>query len=671
MRRAACLRLAVLLAVLACVGVSEAAVAAPQGQVQFYSENSPSTDQYWIGATQQERDWLVAHYKRTRSYTPFFDQFTSWFPNAWVYKDAYAVYKPGAGEPEAGAVPETYMLHSSATPSAANRLYIPFNCGSGCPQYAADITNPAWRSYWISQAQTWVNRGSGYKGIFVDDVNLESKVSDSTGNENVSIYNFQGQLVTESMWQDAMADFMEEIRAAFPAKELVHNQVWFFAGGETNPEVRRAIAAADVIEVERGHNDPGIDTLGEYDALARWIEYVHSVGKKAVLDNQHSGRKEWALANYLLTNAGEDFFGHPDQAVPDNWWSPGWDADLGAASAGRSDWFNTVMRPFASGVAAARKPGAGGSAGFVINESKVHGAVRSADGSISMFGGLPLGSASTSPDLSSPGAGRLDLFARATDGTLRHRYWQRSGLWYRDWSAEENHGGFVQHFTKPDSTWRDSQRLDVIVTGQNGTVYQKYWTPSGWSAFVSLGGTLAGSPAATWWRRPDNTPQLNLIGRGSDNRLTQRYWNNGWSYWGAFGGPVVTGDPEIVSWGNNRLDVFANGADGLLYHRWYTGAWSAWETLGPAQASGVTAAVPAANRLVLFARSAQNKLVERTFDSAGWSGWTEASDRTIDVRPAAVSTRPAGAQRFATLDGNLADSMYLAPGEGAVAKGKP
>ena len=47
----------------------------------------------------------------------------------------------------------------------------------------------------------------------------------------------------------------------------------------------------------------------------------------------------------------------------------------------------------------------------------------------------------------------------------------------------------------------------------------------------------------------------------------------GWAAVGAVGdqfeymGGVIVGDPAVVSWDHDRLDVFVIGTDGALYHK--------------------------------------------------------------------------------------------------------
>src|SRR4029077_18757723 len=102
-----------------------------------------------------------------------------------------------------------------------NRLYIPFGCRNGsCPQQADDIGNPAYRAWWIAQARTRV--GKGYRGLFVDDVNLALKVGDGTGLAVPPRDARLGRAMTVTDWRQYMAEFTEQIRAALPGIEIVH-----------------------------------------------------------------------------------------------------------------------------------------------------------------------------------------------------------------------------------------------------------------------------------------------------------------------------------------------------------------------------------------------------------------------------------------------------------------
>src|SRR5689334_9979399 len=92
-----------------------------------------------------------------------------------MYQDSYAIYV--SGDPRATAHP-AWILHDDQ----GNPLYIPWGCSAGtCPQYAADFGNPDFRADWIAQAASALAGGT-YRGLFIDDVNLDWRVGDSWGN---------------------------------------------------------------------------------------------------------------------------------------------------------------------------------------------------------------------------------------------------------------------------------------------------------------------------------------------------------------------------------------------------------------------------------------------------------------------------------------------------------
>src|SRR6185312_9064147 len=103
----------------------------------------------------------------------------------------------------------------------------PWGCADGaCPQYAADIANPTFRAWWIAQAQTNLSNGN-YKGLWIDDVNMNFDVADGAGNPVAPIDAATGAPMTWSAWRNYVAQFLTQIRQAFPAREIVHNAVWY------------------------------------------------------------------------------------------------------------------------------------------------------------------------------------------------------------------------------------------------------------------------------------------------------------------------------------------------------------------------------------------------------------------------------------------------------------
>ena len=87
------------------------------------------------------------------------------------------------------------------------------------------------------------------------------------------------------------------------------------------------------------------------------------------------------------------------------------------------------------------------------------------------------------------------------------------------------------------------------------------------------------------------------------------------------GGICVT-QPEAVSWGPNRLDVFVIGTDSALYHKWWNGATGGrrsratkpWEA--SARPPRVTAWGP--NRLDVFVTGTDSALYHKWWDGGNW-----------------------------------------------------
>lgn len=330
------------------------------GKVRFVLRMDETYDQYVDTADQARKNWFNEKFWRMEVFTPNFDvnkNHVSWYPNGWVYSDSYAI-KRG----DDAVARDAYILRDTG----GKRLYLDYQCGSegGCPQYAADITNPAFRKDWIANLTAALAKG--YRGAWIDDVNLDMKVTDIAGNPSSTPYSPSlGRVITAADWRKAMATFMEEVRAAVPAdKEILHNSLWFNGrdydnGAAYYPEVERQIKAADYINVERGVNDGGL-TGGSWvwslTTLHAYMDKVHALGRGVVIDarNTTTAEREYSLANYLLISNGRDAVGDMSQ-TPDNWWR-GWDTDLGQPTAGRYGWQGLLRRDFAGGIALVNEP---------------------------------------------------------------------------------------------------------------------------------------------------------------------------------------------------------------------------------------------------------------------------------------------------------------------------
>lgn len=354
-RLVAALTLVGILVVVAAIVPSQAAAQQP-GEVNLQLNASSEFDSVLSSASPADQEFMQQNYWRMRGYAPFFNQALGWAPPAHFYKDLYALYRNDAKDEVLMTAHPDWVLRDAN----GNRLYIQFACGGGsCTQYAADIGSPAFREHWINDAKTTL--GLGYAGIFVDDVNMEMKVSDGNGDFVRPIDPRTGQPMTDEDWRRYVAEFTEQIRGAMPDAEIVHNSLWWM--DRDDPYVQRQVAAADYVELERGFSDTGIVGGGGqwgYETYLSYVEWLHSQGAGAVYEPQdlddHS--RMFELGSYFMVSNGNDSITTDYETNPDEWWT-GWETDLGAPKGERREWKGLLRRDFANGTVLVNQPEAG------------------------------------------------------------------------------------------------------------------------------------------------------------------------------------------------------------------------------------------------------------------------------------------------------------------------
>ena len=323
------------------------------GVVQFVRSTNDSLNLYLTAPNLSVQDWLRGNFWRMLVYSPYFDNKLSWYPNGWVYLDSYAIYTSSA---LGNQHPEWILKDASG-----NRLYIPWGCSDGtCPQYAGDISNAGFREWWMAQAAQLLSHG--YKGLFIDDVNMEFRVGNGAGAFVHPIDPNTGLPMKWNAWRQYMATFMTEVRNAFPNIEIAHNAIWYAGPSgvrDMDPSIQQEIAAANYINIEAGVNDPGLtggDGQWSLNALLEYIDRLHAAGKGAVLDGVplDAAGQEYALANYFLISSGSDALGN-NTATPANWWK-GFGVNLGAPLAVRTTWNGLLRRDFSNGIAVVNPP---------------------------------------------------------------------------------------------------------------------------------------------------------------------------------------------------------------------------------------------------------------------------------------------------------------------------
>ncbi|MDH3511663.1 MAG: putative glycoside hydrolase family 15 protein [Gammaproteobacteria bacterium] len=323
------------------------------GQVLFFVDAKSDFDAWTQNPSDSQKQFMSEHYYRMQTYSPYFDNRLEWYPNAWAYKDAMAI-KPAWS---------VYSEHPDwvLRDSNGNQLYVRWGCSNGtCPQYAADIGNPDFRNWWINGAARLVNQ-LGYAGIWVDDVNLDWRISNGQGQIVIPVDPRTGKLMTLADWRRYFAEFMEELRAALPDAEIAHNTIWY---ADYDGFVERQWRAADYINFERGISDGGITQgTGKYgfETFLNAVKKAHSLGRHIILDDDDdAGTKErdYELGFYFLINDGGDLIGADgdrSRMNPDSFWD-GYNTNLGAPV---GDWYKSgglFKRDFTCGAVVVNQP---------------------------------------------------------------------------------------------------------------------------------------------------------------------------------------------------------------------------------------------------------------------------------------------------------------------------
>jgi hypothetical protein len=328
------------------------------GRIKFVRSATTSFDPYLTGSSKAQKRWMARHYWRMRGFDPFFARVGAlrWAPPTHFAKDLYGIYRDSAADGALLNEHPDWVLRDDA----GNPLYIPSDCdGESCPIYAADVGNPAFQRHWISRAKKIFAKG--YAGVFIDDVSLEVMVSDGAANLVTPIDPRTRQPMREVDWRRYVASFLERIAAALPRRaEIVHNQgQWWLS--HSDRYVKRQVAAADIIELERGYNDDDLTGGGGafgFETFMAHIGWLHSRGKSVMFEpyDLDPAKQAYAIAAYYLTKSRADAIASSYAADPGHW-SKAWDVNLGAPRGRRHRWNGLWRRDYERGIALVNQPG--------------------------------------------------------------------------------------------------------------------------------------------------------------------------------------------------------------------------------------------------------------------------------------------------------------------------
>jgi hypothetical protein len=173
------------------------------------------------------------------------------------------------------------------------------------------------------------------------------------------------------------------------------------------------------------------------------------------------------------------------------------------------------------------------------------------------------------------GAGKLHLFARWSDGSVKTAMQDGTGAWGAWVSLDGRIVGEPVVFRNANG------QLHLLVIGLDGAIWQRQQTATGgtsYSSWSSLGGVVRSIAVET-----DASGKAVVVSRAPDNSvwLNSQAAANGtsWSGWAGLGGGVIS-DPALTVSGSS-VEVRARGLDGEFWHRTLTGTtWSDWAQVG-------------------------------------------------------------------------------------------
>lgn len=312
------------------------------GRVNFVMRTNSGWDQFTDSLNPYIGQWLNNNFWRMQVSAPYFNGRLGWYPNAWAYQDLYGQWN---GTPLASQHPDWVLRDGNGSP-----LYVPWGCwGSGCPNLAFDPGNPDFQRWWINNAKQVLS--AGYKGLWIDDVNMEFRVSYGDGS-NATPWNPRTNApMTYEEWKTAVADFTQQIRWNLPNAEILHNSIWFAGGDQRDYDwnVIREIQSADYINCERGISDDGLTSgngAWSVNAFLRFVDHVHQLGAHVIFD-EYTFNGEYGIAGYFLINDGRDGYGN--QQVAPYYTAAEYYVDLGDPLGGRYNWNGLLRRDFKNG----------------------------------------------------------------------------------------------------------------------------------------------------------------------------------------------------------------------------------------------------------------------------------------------------------------------------------
>lgn len=172
---------------------------------------------------------------------------------------------------------------------------------------------------------------------------------------------------------------------------------------------------------------------------------------------------------------------------------------------------------------------------------------------------------------------KIDLFITGNDGTFYSSWWTNPG---RDWSGYHgwsNIGGIFPNGAPITQVQRHPDNIDLFICGNDGHVYTAWWHSgqewSGLNGWRDIGGTFPPGARVTAVSR--HSGHIELVICGNNGRVYVAWWyaGNDWSGlggWRDIGGTFPAGAPvTALSKAPNSIDLFITGNDGHVYTSWW------------------------------------------------------------------------------------------------------
>jgi hypothetical protein len=185
----------------------------------------------------------------------------------------------------------------------------------------------------------------------------------------------------------------------------------------------------------------------------------------------------------------------------------------------------------------------------------------------------------SSPAVTSRSATGIDVFVKNSGNKIVYRHYDTVQGWTTNWSNIGLNASTVSAAGAPAAVANaDGSRMNVFARATDGSLLSLMWTrDAGWYSWADRGGNFSGRPAVST-RGGDS---VDVFLRDHDNSFVHRYSPNGadWTTYPAsdFGGYILT-SPASVSMSGQRIDVFTRNSNADLIRKTWTSTngWYEW-----------------------------------------------------------------------------------------------